>query len=313
MSSFVNPVTQLTIATRQSPLALWQAHYVKQALLSHYPQLQVELLPLVTQGDKNLTTSLAKIGGKGLFIKELERALLSRQADIAVHSMKDIPMELPTDFTLAAICKRQNPGDVLVTQSGASLAQLPVNARLGTSSLRRQAQLQRLRPDIHFITVRGNVGTRLAKLDQGECNGLVLAAAGLIRLGLSQRITEYLTCEQCLPSPGQGAIGIEIRRGDQALRHLLAPLHHPPTACRVLAERAMNRRLAGSCQVPVAGFAELLPKQQLWLRGLVAEPDGSQCFAAQVKGPRQQAEQLGQQVAEQILSQGADAILAKYR
>jgi hydroxymethylbilane synthase len=296
------------IATRKSALALWQAEFVKAELLRHHPALQVELVPMSTQGDKILDTPLAKIGGKGLFVKELETAMLDGRADIAVHSMKDVPVAFPDGLVLQTICQREDPRDAFVSNQFQSLAQLPLGAVVGTSSLRRQCQLKALRPDLTVRDLRGNVNTRLAKLDNGEFAAIILAAAGLIRLGFATRIASFIEPEQSLPANGQGAVGIECRSDDTAVQQLLAPLEHYATRLCVLAERAMNRRLQGGCQVPIGAFATL-NGNQLQLRGLVGSLDGSQIIRAQHSGSADTAEQLGLMVAEQLLAQGAGAIL----
>lgn len=299
----------IRIATRTSPLALWQAEHVAQRLQACHPGLQVELVGMVTKGDKVLDSPLAKIGGKGLFVKELELGLLEGKADIAVHSMKDVPMEFPEGLHLPIIMEREDPRDAFVSNAYPSLAALPEGAVVGTSSLRRQAQLRARYPHLQIKDLRGNVNTRLSKLDAGEYAAIVLAAAGLLRLGLPQRITAYLAPEESLPAIGQGAIGIECRRGDAVVEALLAPLLHPETAVRVRAERAFNRRLNGGCQVPVAGFAELADGA-LRLRGLLAEPDGSKVYWAEQRGCPTDPEGLGQSVAEALLAQGGGQVLA---
>ncbi|WP_213995214.1 hydroxymethylbilane synthase [Arsukibacterium sp.] len=296
------------IATRKSALALWQAEFVKAELLRHHPALQVELVPMSTQGDKILDTPLAKIGGKGLFVKELETAMLDGRADIAVHSIKDVPVAFPDGLVLQTICQREDPRDAFVSNQFKTIAQLPQGAVVGTSSLRRQCQLKALRPDLTVRDLRGNVNTRLAKLDNGEFAAIILASAGLIRLGFAARIASYLEPEQSLPANGQGAVGIECRSDDTAIQQLLAPLEHQPTRLCVLAERAMNRRLQGGCQVPIGAFATL-NGNQLQLRGLVGALDGSQIIRAEQTGNAEQAEQIGLAVAEQLLAQGAGAIL----
>jgi len=298
----------LRIATRSSPLALWQANDVKQRLEAIHTNLTVELLPIKTKGDKILDTPLAKIGGKGLFIKELEEAMLAGTADIAVHSMKDVPMELPPGFELPVICERDDPRDAFVSNNFDALDDLPQGARLGTSSLRRQSQMQALRPDLDIISLRGNVQTRLGRLDEGRFDAILLAAAGLRRLELTERIRSSIAPEQCLPAVGQGAVGIECREGDDKVKALLAPLNHTDTWDRVVAERAMNRHLEGGCQVPIAGYAEL-EGDTLWLRGLVASEDGTVVYTAEGRAPRQEAEALGVRIAEDLLSQGAGVIL----
>lgn len=299
----------LKIATRQSPLALWQANYVKDRLTQLYPDLEVKLIPMITKGDVILDSPLAKIGGKGLFVKELEQALLHHQADIAVHSMKDVPMQFPEGLGLSVICQREDPRDVFVSNHYRTLLELPQGAKIGTSSLRRQCQLKQLRPDLEIHSLRGNVGTRLAKLDNGDFDAIILAAAGLIRLGLSERITSFIEPEQSLPAVGQGAVGIECRLDDTHTQQLLAPLAHLETTYCVSAERAMNNHLQGGCQVPIAGFA-VLEQGELHLRALVGEVDGSRILYAEGKSAVENAQQLGVQLAEQLLAQGADRILA---
>lgn len=299
---------RIRIATRKSALALWQAEFVKAELLKHHPQLQVELVPMSTQGDKILDTPLAKIGGKGLFVKELETAILEGRADIAVHSMKDVPVEFPAGLMLSTICEREDPRDAFVSNQFDTLAELPLGAVVGTSSLRRQCQIKALRPDLHVRDLRGNVNTRLSKLDNGEFAAIILAAAGLIRLGFVHRIASYLPIAESLPANGQGAVGIECRSDDPLVQALLAPLEHSTTRNRVLAERAMNRRLQGGCQVPIGAFAEQ-EGDVLRLRGLVGSLDGQQIIRDELSGPATQAEQLGQQLAERLLAAGAGDIL----
>jgi hydroxymethylbilane synthase len=259
-------------------------------------------------GDKILDTPLAKVGGKGLFIKELEVAMAEGRADIAVHSMKDVPVEFPSGFGLHAICERENPFDAFVSNKFNSLAELPLGSTVGTSSLRRQCQLNKLRPDLVIKDLRGNVNTRLAKLDEGQYQAIILAAAGLIRLNMQDRIAEYIQPEVSLPAVGQGAVGIECRNDDLELIHLLSPLNHPDTNTRVRAERALNQKLQGGCQVPIGSYAELVG-DLLHLRGLVGSVDGKKVLYAQMSGPRQDAEKIGVAVAEQLLAKGADAIL----
>jgi hydroxymethylbilane synthase len=304
-------MTQRTIriATRKSALALWQAEYVKAALLNAHSNIQVELVPMSTQGDKILDTPLAKIGGKGLFIKELEVAMNEGRADIAVHSMKDVPVEFPEGFGLHAICERENPFDAFVSNQFTQISELPQNAVVGTSSLRRQCQLRHLRPDLIIKDLRGNVNTRLAKLDNGEYDAIILASAGLIRLDMPERIRSEIPAEQSLPAVGQGAVGIECRNDDHQLIQLLAPLNHPSTSFRVRAERAMNAKLNGGCQVPIGSFA-VIENNQLTLRGLVGSSDGKTILHAHSVGDIEQAEQIGQQVADQLIEQGAAELLA---
>lgn len=263
----------LRIATRKSPLALWQAHYVSNMLQHHHPELKVELVTMTTQGDKILDTPLAKVGGKGLFVKELETGMLEGRADIAVHSMKDVPVEFPTGLHLAVICEREDPRDAFVSNTYSSLDDLPEGARLGTSSLRRQSQISALRPDLKISDLRGNVNTRLKKLDDGEYDAIILAAAGLKRLEFEDRITQFIATDVCLPAIGQGAVGIECRSDDARVHNLITPLNDNKTQIRVLAERAMNQRLQGGCQVPIAGYAEF-EHGLIMLRGLVGQVDG---------------------------------------
>lgn len=300
----------LKIATRQSPLALWQANFVRDRLKALYPELTIELVTMVTKGDVILDTPLAKIGGKGLFVKELETALLNGEADIAVHSMKDVPMQFPAGLGLSVICKREDPRDAFVSNKFTSLNELPQGAIVGTSSLRRQCQLKTLRPDLKIQSLRGNVGTRLSKLDNGDYDAIILASAGLIRLGLTERIASYIETDISLPAAGQGAVGIECRLNDERVQKLLAPLADPETTACVLAERAMNNRLQGGCQVPIGGFA-VLNHGELHLRALVGALDGSRIIRAEGKSAVENAEVLGIQIAEQLLAQGADKILTE--
>lgn len=300
---------EIRIATRKSALALWQAEFVKESLEAAHPGLSVTLVPMVSRGDKLLDAPLAKIGGKGLFVKELETALLENEADIAVHSMKDVPMDFPAGLGLFCICEREDPRDAFVSNTYDSLDALPAGSIVGTSSLRRQAQLLARRPDLTIHFLRGNVNTRLAKLDAGEYDAIILAAAGLIRLGFESRIRARISVEDSLPAGGQGAVGIECRTADSDLHALLAPLNHAQTAVRVNAERAMNKHLNGGCQVPIACYAEL-EGGQLWLRGLVGQPDGGLLLRAEDRAPAGEAEALGVRVAEALLAQGAEDILA---
>ena len=301
-------MTTIRIATRESQLALWQAYFIKAELERHHPGIVVEILGMKTKGDKILDVPLAKVGGKGLFVKELEQAMLEDRADIAVHSMKDVPMEFPEGLGLSVICEREDPSDAFVSNHFNNLNELPQGAKVGTSSLRRQLQIKALRPDLQLLDLRGNVNTRLAKLDSGLYDAIILASAGLMRLDFHDRIQSRLTDEQCLPAGGQGAVGVECRLSDTATMALLAPLHHTDTADRVIAERALNKRLEGGCQVPIACFAEL-EGDQLWLRGLVGEVDGSCVLTTEIRGPRTQAENLGITAAEDLLAQGAGEIL----
>ena len=300
----------IRIATRKSPLALWQAEHVRDRLLALHPGLQVELLKMSTQGDRILYSPLAKIGGKGLFVKELEQGMLDGRADLAVHSMKDVPAELPDGLCLGAILDREDPRDAFVSAQYSGVDDLPEGARVGTSSLRRQCQLRARRPDLQILDLRGNVGTRLGKLDAGDYDAIVLACAGLKRLGLSERITHALTPEEMLPAIAQGVIGIECRADDTRVRGLIGSLNHAETEQRTAAERAMNATLAGGCQAPVAGYS-LLTAGVIELRGLVGQPDGSQVIRGDIRGPAEQAEALGKQLADDLLARGADTILAE--
>lgn len=298
----------IRIATRKSPLAMWQAEFVKAELEQAHPGLVVELLPMVTKGDIILDTPLAKVGGKGLFVKELEIAMLEGRADIAVHSMKDVPVEFPEGLGLVTICKREDPRDAFVSNNYDSIDDLPQGAIVGTSSLRRQCQLRSQRPDLIVNDLRGNVNTRLRKLDEGQYDAIILATAGLKRLKMNDRIRCEIAPETSLPAVGQGAVGIECRLDDQRVRQLLAPLNHQPTATRVLCERAMNNRLQGGCQVPIGSYAEL-QDDTIWLRALVGEPDGSVIVRAEISGPIENAEQLGLTLANELLANGAKEIL----
>jgi len=299
---------RIRIATRKSPLAMWQAEHVADALRRAHPGIEVEILGMSTQGDKILDTPLAKIGGKGLFVKELEQRMLEGDADIAVHSMKDVPVDLPEGLHLSVILEREDPRDAFVSDHHASLVALPAGAKVGTSSLRRQCQLADYRPDLEIIPLRGNVNTRLRKLDDGEYDAIILAAAGLLRLGFAERIRSFIATEDSLPAIGQGAIGIECRRDDARVNALLRPLHHVQTAACVLAERALNERLEGGCQVPIGGHATL-HGGELHLRGLVGTPDGSEIVRAEIRGPEADAERLGRTLAEELLEHGAARIL----
>lgn len=299
---------KIVIATRESQLALWQANTVKAQLESLYPELTVELLGMTTKGDQILDSPLSKIGGKGLFVKELESALLDGRADIAVHSMKDVPMTFPEGLTLATICERENPTDALVSNKFTSMDELPANSLVGTSSLRRSCQLRMLRPDLIVKDLRGNVNTRLRKLDEGEYDAIILASAGLIRLEMQDRIAQFISTKNSLPAGGQGAMGIECRSNDEGTHLLLAPLQHDETAVRVSAERAMNKRLNGGCQAPIACFAEL-QNDTIWLRGLVGSPDGKIMLTSELYGPKDKAESLGIRLAEELIAQGANKIL----
>ena len=298
----------IRIATRQSPLALWQAEHVAARLRQAFPQIDTELVTMVTRGDKILDAPLSKVGGKGLFVKELEQGMLEDRADIAVHSMKDVPVEFPQGLHLAVILEREDPTDAFVSNRYRSLAELPANARIGTSSLRRQCQIKAKLPDAEILSLRGNVNTRLAKLDAGDYDAIILASAGLKRLGLEQRITVRMETCDSLPAMGQGAIGIECRVDDAAIHEFLSVLHHDDTHICVSAERAMNARLNGGCQVPIAGFAEI-DGDSLRMRALVGHPDGSVLYRAEGSAALNQAEALGVRLAEDLLTQGAEQVL----
>lgn len=338
MSNLQQPaLTTLNIATRQSPLALWQAEHIRDRLLALYPEMTINLLKIVTKGDKILDTPLAKIGGKGLFVKELEQALYDKDADIAVHSLKDVPMQLPEGLTLGVYCKRAAPTDAFVSNTYDSIDELPQGAIVGTSSLRRQCQIKAYRPDLQIKTLRGNVGTRLSKLDAGEYDAIILATSGLQRIELDERIRGELDIDACLPAVGQGALAIECREGDDAVLQLLAPLNDNKARIRLIAERALNRHLEGGCQVPIAAYAVLQMADEteddrakntengnnddgniLWLRGRVGQADGSELLKAEKRitltgnqdEQETQANQLGIDVADMLLADGAGAILS---
>lgn len=300
----------IRIATRKSPLALWQAEFIKAELQKAHPGLEVELVGMVSRGDKILDAPLAKVGGKGLFVKELEQSLLANETDIAVHSMKDVPMEFPEGLGLAIICERENPTDAFVSNTYNNLDELPEGAVVGTSSLRRETQIRELRPDLQIKFLRGNVNTRLAKLDAGDYDAIILASAGLIRLEMADRIKSQIDDTLSLPAGGQGAVGVECRTDDTQVLELLKPLHHQPTAYRVEAERAMNKRLEGGCQVPIGCFATLNEAgDELYIRGLVGRPDGTKVLRAEVRGGVEKAEALGIELADQLLNMGAKEIL----
>jgi hydroxymethylbilane synthase len=298
----------IRIATRHSPLAMWQANFVKAELLKHHKDLTVEILPMKTKGDIILDTPLAKVGGKGLFVKELEVAMLENKADIAVHSMKDVPVDFPEGLGLSVICEREDPRDAFVSNQYKTLLELPIGAIVGTCSLRRQCQIKSLRPDLVIKDLRGNVNTRLRKLDDGEYDAIILAAAGLMRLEMHSRIASLIEPEISLPAVGQGAVGIECRLDDIETVALLAPLNHQETRIRVTAERAMNLALEGGCQVPIGSFA-LLEGDQLYLRGLVGSVDGKEIIRKEITGHMDQAYHLGETLAQQLLDAGAKRIL----
>ena len=301
-------MNSITIATRESPLALWQAHFVEAELKRHHPGIEVKLMGITSRGDQLLDKPLYKVGGKGLFVKELETALLDERADIAVHSMKDVPMELPDELTLGVICEREDPRDALVGVT--SFDALPHGARLGTSSLRRSCQVMQRRPDLQIGFLRGNVNTRLAKLDAGNFDAIILACAGLKRLGFDDRIGAAIDEDFLLPAGGQGAVGIEYRKSDSRVAELLAPLGHDETSRRVIAERTVVRRLDGGCDVPIASFA-VTQGSELWLRARVGSPDGKTVIAAEARGEDPVA--LGLEVAEALLSEGAADVLKAAR
>lgn len=296
------------IATRKSPLALWQAEFVKAQLEHFHPNIQVELVTMVTKGDKILDTPLAKVGGKGLFVKELETAMLEGRADIAVHSMKDVPMDFPEGLGLEVICEREDPRDAFVSNTFKSLDELPEGSIVGTSSLRRQCQIRAARPDLVIRDLRGNVGTRLGKLDNGEYDAIILAAAGLIRLKLEVRIASFIEPEQSLPAVGQGAVGIECRIDDDRMKQLLAPLEHKATRQRVLAERALNKRLEGGCQVPIGSYC-VIEGDKFWLRALVGSPDGKLMLTEEARGALDNAETVAVEMADKLLNRGGREIL----
>jgi|SRR6185437_7260804 len=300
---------KIVIATRESMLALWQANFIRDRLLELYPQTEISIFGMTTRGDQILDTSLSKIGGKGLFIKELEQALKDRSADIAVHSMKDVPMDVPAGFTLAAIAKREDPRDAFISNQYANLDALPSGSVVGTSSLRRESQLRARFPHLRVRPLRGNVQTRLRKLDEGQFEAIILAAAGLKRLGLTVRITALLSPDLSLPAVGQGALGIECRTDRPDLIEFLQPLHHLETAQCIEAERAMSRALGGSCQVPLGGFAEI-EGEVLRLRGFVASPDGTRMISSELSGMPETGTVMGAQLAKNLKVQGAEEILA---
>ncbi|MGL6028234.1 MAG: hydroxymethylbilane synthase [Legionella sp.] len=294
----------IRIATRQSPLALWQANHIRSQLLTHWPQLHIELLPMITSGDKFLKDKLLAEGGKGLFVKELEEALLDGRADLAVHSSKDMPSKLPDGLQLGAICQRDNPFDALISMHYSSIDQLPQQAIVGTASLRRQAQLLAYRPDLHIKTLRGNINTRLAKLQAGDYDAIILAASGLERMGFADKITQILPKEIMLPTCAQGALCIEIRAADSALETLIAPLNDPLSALQVHTERKVNALLGGNCHVPLAVFCSTQPSAELLLEAKIFSADGQQCIKAEQRGPQDQAALLADYCSQMLLDQG---------
>ncbi len=299
---------RLHIATRKSPLALWQAHHVRDLLHQHHPALSVELLPLSTAGDRWLQSPLVELGGKGLFVKELEDTMLQGRAQLAVHSLKDMPVALPEGFSFCVIGQREEARDALLSTSGKTLATLAQGAKVGTASLRRQCQLLHARPDLDIQPIRGNVGTRLKKLDDGQYDALIMATAGLKRLGLAERITEWLSVDQCLPAVGQGALAIEYLTEDTETAALLAPLINPTLTQCTGAERAMSTSLGGGCHVPMAAHATI-EEEILFMQGLVGEPNGKRILRAHVEGPAEDYLLLGQQLADALCAQGAETIL----
>ena len=305
----VSPPSKLVIASRESRLAMWQAEHVRARLATLYPQCSIEILGITTQGDRILDRALSKVGGKGLFVKELEVAMAERRADLAVHSLKDVPMELPQGFALAAVLEREDPRDAFVSNDYSSLDELPDGAVVGTSSLRRQALIAARYPKLVIRPLRGNLDTRLSKLDHGDYAAIILAAAGLKRLGMPQRIRALIEPVQSLPAPGQGAMAIEILDGRNDLQTLLAPLNHKPTEQAVRAERMVSRVFGGSCQIPLAAYATV-DTDAMRVRAMVATPDGKRIATAEATGPANAPETLGSQVAQALQAQGADDILA---
>ena len=299
---------KIRIGTRKSPLALWQAYYVRDAIIRFHPGTQVELVEIISAGDKHLKTPLAKIGGKGLFLKELETALLEDEVDIAVHSMKDVTVHLPEGLHIPVICEREDPRDAFVSNHYGALSELPDGAKVGTCSLRRKSQIAAKYPKLELVDLRGNVNTRLARLDNGDFDAIILAAAGLMRLEFHSRIAAYIEPEEMLPAVGQGAVGIECREGDTRVEDIIASLHHEPTAIRVRAERAANEKLGGGCHVPVAAHA-ILSADEINFRALVASVDGKTVLQCEYTAPLDQAQQLGERAAHELIEQGADGIL----
>lgn len=302
---------KIKIATRRSPLAIWQAEYVKKELIRNHSDIEIQIVRIQTEGDRFLDAPLFDIGGKGLFIKELEEALLSKNADIAVHSMKDVIVELPKGLEISVIMKREDSHDVLISNQYNSIAEIPGNSTVGTSSLRRQSQLKQVNSNILFEDLRGNVETRIGKLDDGKYDAIILAAAGIIRLGLAERITEFISFSHVLPAVGQGAIGIECRTNDETTQQLIAPLNDKDTSLCVLTERAFSRRLNGGCQLPIASHA-VIENNQIKVDGLVARLDGSKVIRLQKIGELEDADKIGSSLAEALLDNGADAILKDY-
>jgi len=308
-----NPPSKLVIASRESALAMWQAKHIQQSLQALYPNCDIEILGMTTTGDQILDAPLAQIGGKGLFIKELETALLDGRADLAVHSMKDVPMNLPDEFLLAAVSKREDARDAFVSNRYQKIEDLPAGSIVGTSSLRRQSQLKARFPHLKVETLRGNLQTRLRKLDEGQYDGIILAAAGLIRLQLGDRIRQLISTDDSIPAVGQGALGIEINAQRQDLLEVLAPLNDATTHACVAAERAFSRALAGSCTVPLGAYANSADAQTIHIQGFVAALDGSTVLKNQLVGPLSQAEQLGASLAQALIAQGAREVLNDYQ
>jgi hydroxymethylbilane synthase len=300
---------EMRIGTRGSPLALWQANWARQSLSHAYPQLRISLVRIKTKGDKLLDVSLAKVGGKGLFVKEIEEDLLAGRIDLAIHSVKDVPVQLPKDLHIQSIPEREDPGDVLISRNHLTLEELPRGAKIGTSSLRRRAQLLSHRPDLTIIPLRGNVDTRLRKLKTMGLDAIVLAAAGVKRMKLEERISQPLSAEVCLPAIGQGALGIETRVDDDEVNRYLNILDHEPSHVSVKAERAFLRRLGGGCQIPIAALGTVSAGGTLVLRGLVGSLDGRKLIKGAIEGEMGRAEELGMALAEDLLSRGADEIL----
>ncbi|MDP3704398.1 MAG: hydroxymethylbilane synthase [Legionellaceae bacterium] len=302
-------IKKLRIATRKSPLALWQAQHVADALIQHWPTLRVELVPMITSGDTFLKDKLLTVGGKGLFVKELEEALLDQRADLAVHSMKDVPASCPPGLSLTAICKRDNPYDALISKNYRSLETLPKGAVIGTSSLRRQSQLLALRPDLQIIPLRGNIHTRIAKLESGDFDAIILAASGLQRMSMEDQIKQIISDDLMLPACGQGALGIECRTDDRALRDIIAPLNDPLTSLCVFSERRVNALLGGNCHVPLAVYGQVKNTTQLWLRAKVASPNGQIMIQDSQTGPLEQSMPLADDCARALLAKGAEKLL----
>ena len=304
-------IKTIKIATRKSPLALWQANHVSNLLIKAHKNINVELVQITTRGDRLLDVSLAAFGGKGLFIKELEQSLLDNRADIAVHSMKDVTIDLPEEFILPVILKRDDPRDVFISNKFENFWDMTAGSRLGTSSMRRQCQVKSIKPELEILNLRGNVGSRLNKLDNNEYDGIILAAAGIKRLEMEDRAKQYIPVEQVLPAIGQGAIGIEIRHNDKKTLSLIEGLNDPQSAILVSSERAFNRRLGGGCQFPVAAYATL-EQEEIHLQGLVGSIDGSEIIKGEINGPVRDTEKIGIKLAEELLERGADRILAEY-